>query len=127
MSYKIVGRATTKEESEAIAGLRIQVWDKDLGNIDEYIGETITDENGNFTIKFTQADFNHWGKDEKPDLYLIVTNKKGAVIYSTEETVRYEAEKEEIFYIQISKDLLNKEPDIDPKDRFAQIVKHFKG
>lgn len=127
MSYKIVGRVTTKEGNVAIPGLKIQVWDKDLGNIDEYLGDTITDDLGEFTIEFTEADFTHWGKEEKPDVYFIVTNKKGAVIHSTEETVKWESRKDEIFYIRIPKDVLDKEPDIDPKDRAEQIKKILEG
>ncbi|MFX1298317.1 MAG: hypothetical protein ACFFD2_26115 [Promethearchaeota archaeon] len=127
MSYKISGRITDKETGAGIAGLRVQAWDKDMGYLDEYLGEIMTSENGEFVIEYTEDKFDQWGIDEKPDIYLLVSNQKGAIIYNTIETVRYEAGKEEIFNIQISKDLLGKEPDIDPDDIFSDILKRLKG
>ncbi len=127
MSYKIIGRVTTKKENDAIPGLNIQVWDKDIGNMDEYIGDTITDKLGEFSIEFTEEDFSHWGKEEAPDIYFIVTNKAGAVIYSTEETVAWDVKKEEFVYLRIPKEDLDKKPDIDPKDRAEQIRRSLEG
>ena len=58
-----------------------------------------------------------------------MSNKNGAIVYNTENAVRFEAAKaffEEIFNIQIPKDLLNKKSDIDYEEAFARIVEGLK-
>ena len=126
-SFKIIGRVTTKEDNEAIPGLKIMAWDKDEGNMDEYIGDTKTDELGEFKIEFTEEDFSHWGKEEKPDIYFIVENQNGIVIGTTEDAVRWDAENDEVFYIRIPKDMLNKKGSDSPADRAEQIRKILEG
>lgn len=126
MSYKLIGRATTKEDNEAISGLRVQLWDKDIGNVDEFLGETMTDELGEFTIEFKDEDFTHWGVEEKPDLYLIVTNKNGVVVYNSEEKVMWEAKEEEIIYVRVPKDLVNKEQGKTALESWEQIIEKLK-
>ena len=126
MVYKIIGKITASETGQGLAGLRVQAWDKDIGYLDELLGEITTDKNGEFLIEYSEEQFDKWGLDEKPDIYLLVTNKKGAVIYNTEEAVKQEADKAEVFNIQISIELLNKEPDVDPDDIFSDLLKRLK-
>ncbi|MFX1295983.1 MAG: hypothetical protein ACFFD2_14180 [Promethearchaeota archaeon] len=126
MSYTIFGKITNKETGNGIAGLRVQAWDKDKGYVDDYLGEIITGENGEFVIEYTEDAFDQFRIDEKPDIYLLVTNLNGAIIYSTEDKVRYEAGKDEIFNIQISKELLNATPDLCPEDFVSDLRKRLK-
>jgi len=73
----------------------------------------ITDSTGQFIIKYDKEEFDKFGLDEMPDIYLVVTNQKGGIIYTSENAVRHEAGKDEGFTIQISLDLLDKELHIE--------------
>ena len=127
MSWKIIGRITTKEDNKAIPGLIVQAWDKDLENVDEYLGDARTDELGEFRIEFSQEDFSHWGTEEAPDLYLVVKNENDAIIHSTEERVKWDIKEEEYVYVRIPKDLLTKKPETDPANRAEQIRRILEG
>lgn len=52
-TIKILGKVTDTNK-HPIAKLRIEAWDKDL-LIDDFVGEALSDEQGAFTISFTQS------------------------------------------------------------------------
>ena len=120
--WKVLGRATTKEGNIANPGLRVQLWDKDASNVDEFLGEAMTDDLGEFSIEFKEDDFTHWGSEEKPDLYLIVLNNHDFIVYSSEKNVIWEAKEEEYIYVRVPKDLIDH---VEEKklDRWEQIKK----
>ncbi|NVM54607.1 MAG: hypothetical protein HWN66_12960 [Candidatus Helarchaeota archaeon] len=122
MSYRITGKVTEKETGKGIPDLQVKGWDKDLSNLDELLGTARTDEKGKFLIEYTEEAFDEWGIDEKPDIFLVISNQKGAIIYTSEAAVRVNAGKEERFDIQISRDLLKQEPDIS----YEEFMERFK-
>ena len=127
MTWKIIGRITTKEDNKAIPGLVVQAWDKDLENVDEYLGDAKTNELGEFTIEFKQEDFSHWGTEEAPDLYLVVKNDNDAIIGTTEESVQWDIKEEEYVFLRVPKDDLKKKPKSDPSNRAEQIRRIIEG
>jgi len=52
-NIKIQGRLTDTDK-QPFAKLRVEAWDKDL-LIDDFVGEALSDEQGAFTISFTQS------------------------------------------------------------------------
>ena len=65
----------------------------------DLLGSAITDENGNFEIKYDQEDFN----ESAPDIYLKIKTQDGGMIHTTEDNVRNDAGGTEEFNVKISK------------------------
>lgn len=99
--FIIYGKVIGKESKKGIAGLRVEALDKDL-LFDDRLGAVTTDKDGNFEIKYDKEDFQKLFFDQKPDVYLRIKNPDGEVIHTTEDKVRYGADKTEEFIIKIS-------------------------
>ncbi|MGL5058430.1 MAG: carboxypeptidase-like regulatory domain-containing protein, partial [Microcoleus sp.] len=83
------------ENGEGIGGLVVSLFDRDLVFYDR-LGTTQTDENGEFTITYRTADFQDLF-DANPDLYLKILDAEGNTLYSSQEAVRCEADRVEVF------------------------------
>lgn len=78
-----------------IPGLKVQLFDKDL-TFDDLLGEAKTDGSGKFAIFYEEKDYKEL-TEQRPDLYIIVRNKKGKQLYSSKSQIRYGAGKDEKF------------------------------
>lgn len=102
-NFKVFGRALNRETQQGIAGLLVEVLDED-GIVDDRLGSTITDQQGQFELIYARSDFQEQYLERKPDLYLRVKDAHGKVLLSTEDAVRYEAGHTEAFILQIPND-----------------------
>jgi hypothetical protein len=69
--WRITGRVVVQETGRPIAGLIVKAIDLDLIWHD-FLGETRTDENGEFEITYTEKDFSDGGLESAPDIVLHV-------------------------------------------------------
>ena len=83
------------------AGLTVRVFDKDR-KLDDLLGDTETDENGDFHSVYHARDFYEKGENA-PELYVLVEDAAGNELFSSREKVRPEAGQSEYFVIQLGK------------------------
>ena len=98
-AWIVRGRVTDKS-GKGLEGLTVSVFDKDL-IFDERLGDTRTGARGDFNVAYIVKDFRDL-IERKPDIYLKVMNEKGNTIYSSKDSVRYEAGAVEVFEIKIA-------------------------
>jgi hypothetical protein len=97
--FRIHGQVREVQTERGLSGLEIQALDKDL-LVDDRLGMATTDEDGRFDIRYSKSDFRDFF-DLKPDIYLQVRGADGALLCTTEDKVRYEAEDTEEFLLEI--------------------------
>jgi|GEM_PF-2371236 len=97
----IVFGTVTDAKGSPVNDLTVRVFDKDR-KLDDLLGETNTDENGAFSVTYHERDFKETGEN-LPDLYVMVSDAAGKLLYSTRDQVRFEAGKSEYFAIQLGK------------------------
>jgi len=95
----IVRGQVTDENGQGLAGLIVSVYDRDL-IFDDRLGETTTDENGNFRFVYHAEDFRDI-IEQRPDIFVRVLNQKRKTIYTSQDAVRCEASRIEEFEITI--------------------------
>jgi len=81
--------------------LTVRVFDRDR-KLDDLLGETVTDQNGDFSVVYHARDFYEKGENA-PELYVMVENAAGNELFSSRENVRPQAGQSEYFVIQLSK------------------------
>ena len=91
----------TDNNGQPVAGLTVRVFDRDR-KYDDLLGETTTDEYGDFAITYHERDFAEFG-EAQPDLYLLIQDFSGKQLYSSNEHVRYEAGRVEYYEIALPK------------------------
>jgi hypothetical protein len=91
----------TDAQGQPAAGLTVRVFDQDR-KYDDLLGETETDENGDFSTIYHERDFAET-HENLPDLYVMVSDASGKTLYSSRENVRFEAGKSEYFAIRLGK------------------------
>ena len=99
MSYTIWGCVTDSESGCGVPNVVVSAFDKDL-LFDDLLGEVITDAEGNFRVTYEGSAFNRFF-DSRPDIYVRVKTLGGRLLYTTENSVRSEAGKEEHFAIEL--------------------------
>jgi hypothetical protein len=76
MSHKIFGRITAFNQGNTpIEGLRVQAWDDDWPDGDDFLGEAVTNAEGVYTILYSDAVWNNQesgASDYYPDIYITV-------------------------------------------------------
>lgn len=103
--YRVTGVVVQDETGQPLVGLVVRGWDKDLV-FDDHLGDTVTDVDGRFVLKFTDEPFRHVF-DQNPDLYLRIYDPSGRrELHSTRAQVRRSAGAEEHYDIRISGDPL---------------------
>jgi hypothetical protein len=105
--FVIYGKVMRKESKKSITGLTVEALDKNL-LIDNRLSAAVTDKDGNFEILYEGKDFKEVFFDQKPDIYLRVKNRKGEVVYTIENKVKYGATRVKEFNIAISEKMLEK-------------------
>ena len=95
----IVRGRVTDSEGKGLSGLTVSVYDKDLF-FDDRLGQTGTDENGNYLLTYRTEDFRDL-IERKPDIYVKVMNQNGDTLYTSKGAIRYEAGRVEIINAQI--------------------------
>jgi hypothetical protein len=89
------------EKGNPIPNLHLQVLDKDFWCPDDFLGATETDEYGDFAVIYKETDFAGWSLEELPDLYVRVEDAKGNLLYSSRDSVCYDAGRSEYFEITL--------------------------
>ncbi|HEX8903473.1 MAG TPA: hypothetical protein VF771_01385, partial [Longimicrobiaceae bacterium] len=69
--FHVSGRVVDSSTGRGAAGVRVEAWDRDL-LIDDLIGSTETDENGQFQMRFDRSYFDELFVDRRPDLFFRV-------------------------------------------------------
>ena len=94
MAFKVTGRITVLETGIPIPTLRVRIWDKDLV-FDDDLGEVVSRPDGSFDHTFERADFDDFGLEAYPDLYLVITTKDGRELLDTSPQTRFNASENE--------------------------------
>lgn len=72
-----------------LAGVRVELYDRDQGDPDDRLGEGVTDAKGEVLFSYDSSlytdteDKPDWRIDSLPDLYVVVYDKAGQVVLST--------------------------------------------
>ncbi|NJP10279.1 MAG: hypothetical protein HC866_13055 [Leptolyngbyaceae cyanobacterium RU_5_1] len=96
----VVSGQVLAQDGVPLAGLRIRVFDRDR-KLDELLGETKTDEFGDFAITYRDRDLGKIG-DTIPDLFVMVQDAQGKLLYSSKNSIRYKPNHREFFEIILS-------------------------
>jgi hypothetical protein len=104
MKYEITGVVLEKESGAPVRGLLVRGYDKDL-IYDDLLGTAITDEEGRFTMAYTERDFSELF-EKRPDIYLEVYAAPMRFLASTKDAIRWGAATDERFVIEIDRDTL---------------------
>lgn len=99
-AWMVRGRITD-ESGDGLGGLIVSVYDKDLV-FDDRLGETVTDESGNYLLAYRTEDFRDL-IENKPDIYVKIMDRNRKTLYTSKETIRYEAGRVEIINVKIKK------------------------
>jgi hypothetical protein len=102
--FRIYGRVLHAGTHIGIPNLLVKAMDKDLF-FDDLLGVAVTDQNGYFEIKYDKSDFRELFFDQQPDIYLVIMDKNGKVIFTSRETIIYNADTTEEFTIILPKEL----------------------
>jgi len=100
-----------------VQGMNVRVFDRDR-KFDDLLGDTQTDENGEFSVIYHERDFKETGEN-LPELYVMVSDAKGTVLYSTRDDVRFRAGRSEYFLIRLGKTARTAKPRAKPSSRAA--------
>jgi hypothetical protein len=95
----LVFGTVTDPHGQPASGQIVRVFDKDR-KLDDLLGETNTDANGDFSVIYHARDFKETGENA-PDLYVMVSDTNGKLLYSSRDQVRFEAGKSEYFAIRL--------------------------
>jgi hypothetical protein len=87
-------------QGQAVAGVIVRVFDRDR-KYDDLLGDTTTDELGDFSVIYHERDFAE-AREANPDLYLMVSDSAGNLLYSSKDNVRFEAGRVEYFEIALN-------------------------
>lgn len=90
--FQITGRIST-DDDQGVYGLTVVAYDKDL-LFDDRLGKAVTGEDGTFRLFFGQSDFSDIF-EARPDVFIEIFDCTGARIASTENTVKWQAGKEQ--------------------------------
>lgn len=86
-------------ENKPASGMTVRVYDRDR-KYDDLLGESETDANGDFSIVYHERDFKESGEN-LPELYVMISDAKGKLIYSSRDAVRFNAGQSEYFAIRL--------------------------
>lgn len=98
--FRVAGVVKEQGSGAPREGLRVTAYDKDLVK-DDFLGEAITDADGAFEIRFTDADFKDV-LESQPDIYLCVfVPGSTEPIVDTSCEIRENASNDEFFELEV--------------------------
>jgi hypothetical protein len=97
-SWIVRGRVTDME-GRGMGAVIVNLFDKELV-FAARLGETKTDEKGNFSFTYRAEDFRDL-IEKNPDIYLKVVDQKGKTLYTSKQAIRYEAGRIETMDVKI--------------------------
>jgi hypothetical protein len=83
-------------------GMTVRVFDKDR-KYDDLLGEAETDEFGDFSVIYHERDFKET-HENLPELYVMVNDTNGRPVYSSKDSLRYQAGRSEYFAIRLGEE-----------------------
>lgn len=86
-------------ENKPASGMTVRVYDRDR-KYDDLLGESETDANGDFSIVYHERDFKET-RENLPELYVMVSDPKGKLVYSSRDSVRFNSGQSEYFAIKL--------------------------
>lgn len=92
-----------------VTGVRVRVFDRDR-KYDDLLGDSETDEYGDFAVVYHERDFAEAG-EELPELYVMVEDRRGNLLYSSRDELRYEAGRAEYFQIVLGEQQAEPSPE----------------
>ncbi len=95
----LVYGTVTDSKGNAASSLTVRVFDKDR-KFDDLLGGTETDENGDFSVIYSERDFKAAGEN-LPELYVMVNDMNGKLLYSSTDSIRFKAGRSEYFAIRL--------------------------
>lgn len=125
MEFKISGIVRERESRKPLPGLIVKAYDKDLF-FDDVLGAAKTDDSGKFQLWYEGSDYSELF-ERRPDIYLKILDTTGQyVLYSMEDTVRYDAGGNEYFEIEIPRKKLQQAETGKPQDGNGRSVPALK-
>lgn len=111
LEWLVYGRVFDANGAPA-GGRHVRVFDRDR-KYDDVLGDTVTDDQGRFAAVYHQRDFAEL-RENLPELYVMVEDESGQVVYSSRSAVRFKAGRAEYFEIQLSQTPVPDEPKKSP-------------
>jgi hypothetical protein len=106
--WMVFGRVLDSE-GRPVVGVTVRVFDRDR-KYDDLLGETETDEYGDFAVVYHERVFAEAGED-LPELYVMVEDRQGNLLYSSRDELRYEAGRAEHFQIVLGEQRAEPSPE----------------
>jgi hypothetical protein len=100
----VVNGRVTNANGEGLKDLTVSVYDKDF-TFDDRLGQVQTGEGGYYTLSYHTKDFRDL-IESNPDIYLKVLDQGGKLLYSSKETIRFEAGRVETIDVVIPGDVV---------------------
>jgi hypothetical protein len=97
----VVFGTVVNAENKPVSGLVVRLYDRDR-KYDDFLGESETDANGDFSIIYHERDFMESGEN-LPELYVTISDSKGKEVYSSRDNVRFNSGRSEYFAIRLGK------------------------
>lgn len=89
----------TDAAGQPAADLSVRVFDRDR-KLDDLLGETTTDDMGDFSVVYHERDFAEL-REEMPELYVMIEDDAGKLLYSSRESFRPASGRAEYFEIKL--------------------------
>jgi protocatechuate 3,4-dioxygenase beta subunit len=96
----VVSGRVMNTQGQGLKDLLVSIYDRDF-IFDDRLGQVGTDLNGYYTLSYRTQDFRDF-IERKPDLYLKVLDQQGKILYTSEESVRFEAGRIETINVVIA-------------------------
>src|SRR5262245_17158476 len=93
--YRVTGTIVDKATGRSASGFRVRAYDKDFFR-DQLLGDGTTDDNGRYEIVFGRDDFSGpiVKLERHPDIFVVVFDRDGRQVYSTERSIIVDAGRE---------------------------------
>lgn len=134
MTKKIFGTVSDSASGNPVKGMRIQIWDRDWRDGDDFMGKTFTQTDGSYEISFAPGQWaDEFGifKSGLPDIYVTVENRnaKGRWVRIAESEVFNNQDMSRDLQIDLQVDLgppISKQTNFNPSEHGFKFVNNFK-